>query len=46
MRKLIVVCLLLNLTANADAQSWKSWWKHHHVLCMCIGNPIGPIGGN
>jgi hypothetical protein len=48
MRKLTIAILFLSLTANAnaDAQSFKQWWKHHHILCMCIGILPGPVGGN
>jgi hypothetical protein len=46
MKKLVIAVLFLSLTANADAQTWKQWWKHHHFLCLCVGNPVGPTGGN
>lgn len=46
MKKIVIAVLFLSLTANADAQSWKQWWKHHRFLCLCIGNPYVPPGSD
>lgn len=39
MKKLIIALLFLSFTANADAHSFRQWFKHHRFLCLCIGNP-------